>query len=985
MAHVKELEEILSKLNVPDNEIISQATAHLRELFKDPGIVPALCTILASSQNAQVRQTSAVLIRRKVEKASQWRNITPDIAQNIRQNLLQVLVQEPEKSVRNSIAQIVAAVAKHDLPESRWPELFQFLEQTTGSADPAQKEVGMFVLSSVASVAAEQLKPMFSTLLTLFDNALDDRSNPLVPFYAIQCMTYFVFLVGTEELKIFSSLLPKVIQVIHNLLAVDEEKACEAMELFDELVECEVSVVAPHIKAIMQLCLQIAGKNDLEEATRVKGMSFISWLTRLKKKAILKYKLVNPILNVLFPIMCTPPDDEDDDDTYTEQAETTNPAAFAATVIDTMALHLPPEKLIPQLMTYIEPALQSEDKFRKKAAFITMAVISEGCADNIRQKHLHGLLQCTYKGMSDSEVVVRNAAMFALGQFSEFLQPDISKYAAELLPVLLDYITKVIQESIQTKKDTSGTTKTFYALEMFCENLDKDILTYLPKVMEHLITALEADTTVHVKELAISAIGATANAAKEAMFTYFDAVMNSLKPYLDRPHTNEDELKLQTQAIDTLGVLSRTLGEQFLPLCPQCVNFGLTLLQDATDPDLKRSIYGMFAAMSCLLKFEMSQYLARMVAPMLESMQSTEGITVHVNEEETKVYNLFDEEDISGEDDDNSKEEEGVAGYSVENAYLEEKEDACTALGELAVNTGVGFMPYMEKCYTEATKLLEHPASTIKRGAVTSIGHFCIALSNVITESHTKEGQAALSNMLSTCVPKFITMVRQDSDRQVAMTTLETIQEMLEKIKAPVLEGQGHLEELCACLKEVLLLKTASQDENEADNELDDQQAEHDEMLIENAGDVIPAIAKVIGGEAFAPYFAAFLPELLKRLKRTSTIAEKSFAMGTLAEMVDASGSAASMCVGHLYPVFLSGLKEDDEEVRSNAVYGLGVLAANGGEACAVHYPAILKSLFDLVTRETDKRVADNVCAAVCRMILANLNMVPLTEVSHIL
>ena len=54
--------------------------------------------------------------------------------------------------------------------------------------------------------------------------------------------------------------------------------------------------------------------------------------------------------------------------------------------------------------------------------------------------------------------------------------------------------------------------------------------------------------------------------------------------------------------------------------------------------------------------------------------------------------------------------------------------------------------------------------------------------------------------------------------------------------------------------------------EEESDPELDDPQAEYDAMLVEGAGDLIPAVAKVVGGEAFAPYLAGLLPDLLKKL-----------------------------------------------------------------------------------------------------------------------
>ena len=41
--------------------------------------------------------------------------------------------------------------------------------------------------------------------------------------------------------------------------------------------------------------------------------------------------------------------------------------------------------------------------------------------------------------------------------------------------------------------------------------------------------------------------------------------------------------------------------------------------------------------------------------------------------------------------------------------------------------------------------------------------------------------------------------------------------------------------------------------------------------------------------------------------------------------------SAVSSFVKHLLPVLSAGLKDSEEEVRGNAVYGIGVLASQGG------------------------------------------------------
>ena len=45
--------------------------------------------------------------------------------------------------------------------------------------------------------------------------------------------------------------------------------------------------------------------------------------------------------------------------------------------------------------------------------------------------------------------------------------------------------------------------------------------------------------------------------------------------------------------------------------------------------------------------------------------------------------------------------------YSVENSYLEEKEDTCNALGEMAENLGSTFLPYLDDCFREVNILSE--------------------------------------------------------------------------------------------------------------------------------------------------------------------------------------------------------------------------------------------------------------------------------------
>jgi hypothetical protein len=206
---------------------------------------------------------------------------------------------------------------------------------------------------------------------------------------------------------------------------------------------------------------------------------------------------------------------------------------------------------------------------------------------------------------------------------------------------------------------------------------------------------------------------------------------------------------------------------------------------------------------------------------------------------------------------------------------------------------------------------------------------------------------------------------------------------MIPKVEAAVIQAAlpNALDELVLCVKSVLTNKIACQDSEDTDAELDGQEAEYDSMVMENAGDLIPVLAKMVGGQAFSPYFAGLLPELLKRLKKTCPVSDKSFAIGTLADTIHASGSAAAAFVGHLYPVFMTVTQEENSEVRSNAIFGVGVLAENGGEAMHSQYAQMLKELFDILNKESDRRVVDNICAAVCRMIWTHIDGVPMEQV----
>lgn len=988
----QELEKLLGQLTEPDNDVIQQATVQLKQAFKDPAIVPALCAVISGSQSSQIRQTATVMLRMRVKK--HWKKISDDDRESLKAVILQAFMQETEHIVLHSLSQLCAVMVKHETPD-RWPALLQLLNQATKSSNPNDRRVGLLLLSKVVESNPEAFRSHYRQLLQLLATVLQDLENPTALFYCICTITSLTPYTGSEEMNQMRSIIPGLITALKPLIAANQDQASEAMEVFNELLESEVSIISPHVSAIVSFCLEVGTNTSLNDSLRVKALSCISFLIRLKSKFVIKNKLLNPILQSIFPVITAAPapgeedpeDQEDNDDDG--DSDNDNPKHAATQIVDTMALHMPPEKLFPQLMPLVQAALSNENPYQKKGGLLCLAVLAEGCGDHIRTKMLPSVLRTVCQCLSDSSEVVRSAALFALGQFSEYLQPDISKYCEELMPLLLGYLSSVNQAK------TVHLTKAFYALENFMENLGSDIEPYLPTLMESMLSSLNNAESLKLKELAVSGIGAIANAAKELLVPYFTPIIESLKGFLTAA---SDEMRsLQTQSLDTLSVLARTVGKDaFSPLAAECVRLGLNLTDNIDDPDLRRCTYSLYSSVSTISPESLVPHLTAITTVMVHALKSNEGITAHT--EEDKTFVLLDDEDDDEEEhgdkdvddfleDDTEATVQEASRFTVENAYIDEKEDACDALGEIALNTGADFQPFLESCLEQVYELRDYPHDDVRKAAMGAMGQFCRAQYKVWKENSTDVNYQALHKLLNLVLPHLLLAVKNDEERQVVMGVLETINSVLKSCKEEVFKNPANLKEISNTISDVLNKKTICQNGgcDEADDE--DQEAEYDAMLLEFAGEGIPLVAAAVPADAFAPFLNDLLPLIMNKTKSSYPVSERSFSVGTLAEILEALVKApggralAGRLSNRLFPVLVAGAKDSDSEVRNNSVFGLGCLALAAGPIVASDYPTMLSVFSNLLSKEQDRRVIDNVCGAVCRMIMGNADAVPVEQV----
>ena len=852
----------------------------------------------------------------------------------LKTGVLQSLVTEQEASVRAALLQLVATLACHELgQQGGWPDLLQLIGLKVGSQEVKDRILGIMLVEVLAEVAGQQVKSSLKDFLGLFRKTLQDTEVE-VCFHTIVAMTHFVQRTGSEEVNAFQQLVPAVLVKIEQIASVDQDKAVVAIDIFDELIESEVAIVVPHIKPMVELCIRFAQDDKVEEALKIKAVTFLGRLTRLKKKTIVKHKLYIPMVQTLFQVMAKQEVEEDDPEEEDEDED--SPALAASQSLDVLALNLPPEKYISALLSQVQPALESPNHQVQRAAFQAIAVSAEGCQETIRTKYLPSFLQIMGRGIRDPAPMVRNAALYMLGQFSEFIQPEISNHAADILPVLLEHLDNMIKDLKPGEKESSTVSRIFYALETFCENLEEKLVPYLEQIMGRAITVLQGNYSVRIQELSISMVGAAASATKGAIVPYLGSVWPLLERYLAMQHTDETEVLL-TQAMSTLGVLARAVGQENFSreFAEKCIRIGMELVQNNDNPEVRKCAYSLFGAVASVVKEEMAGVMPACVQLMVKSIKSTEGISLECEENNTSLplEILSDDEEGDSQELDSQdlvSQMSGIKSMSVQNEFVAEKECAVIALKDFSQECGAAFYPFLSEASKEVEMLLDYPDYDVRCAAMDASAHFLIAY----FKSGSEEGRALFSQGLPALVQRLLENVVEDEEHQVVVSALDAVTELLKQCKEGVTSVQGHPEAIVNCVLKIMKGECACQDAEEAEGgqEDEEEEAEQDEMLFEYAGEVLPNLGRALTPATFAPYFTGLLPHLLKKTKKHCSVAERSFAVGAIADSMEPLQGVLQPFLPHLLPLFTEMLKDEEDDVRNNCVFGLGEMVLWAGE-----------------------------------------------------
>ncbi|GMH06745.1 hypothetical protein Nepgr_008585 [Nepenthes gracilis] len=945
------LELLLIQFLMPDNDARRQAEEQIKRLAKDPQVIPALVHHLRTAKTPNVRQLSAVLLRKKI--TGHWAKLSPQLRQLVKQSIIESITLEHSPPVRRASANVVSVIAKYAVPAGEWPDLLPFLFQCSQSPQEDHREVALILFSSLTETIGDSFRPHFADLHSLLLKCLQDETSNRVRVAALKAVGSFLEFIHDEaEVVKFREFIPSILNVSRQCLASGEEDvAVIAFEIFDELIESPAPLLGESVKSIVHFSLEVCSDQQLELNTRHQAIQIISWLAKYKSKSLKKHKLVTPILHVMCLLLVESSSVDNDDDLAPDRA--------AAEVIDTMALNLS-KQVFPPVFEFASTSSQNANPKFREAAVTALGVVSEGCLNLMKDK-LQPVLHIVLGALRDPEQIVRGAASFALGQFAEYLQPEIVAHYESFLPCILN----ALGDSSDEVKE-----KSYYALAAFCENMDEEILPFLDALMSKLLAALQSSPR-KLQETCMSAIGSIATAAEQAFIPYAERVLELMKSFMVL--TSDENLCARARATELVGIVAMSVGRARMePILPPYIEaaisgFGLEF------SELREYTHGFFSNIAEILDDSFAQYLPHVVPLSFASCNLDDGSAIDIDESDT-------DENIHGfggvSSDDEAHDEPKVRNISVRTGVLDEKAAATQALGLYALHTKSSYAPYLEETLKILVRHSSYFHEDVRLQAIIALKHVLTA-AEAVFRGHS-EGSAKAKEVLDTVMSIYIKTMTEDDDKEVVAQACMSVADIINSIGYVAIDP--YMSQLVDTTS-ILLREESACQLVESDGDFDADDTEHDEVLMDAVSDLLPAFAKCMGPH-FAPIFSKLFGHLMKFAKSSRPSQDRTMVVACLAEVAQNMGPPIAGYIDTVMPLVLKEITSSEATNRRNAAFCVGELCKNGGEATLKYYGDILRGLSPLFSvSEPDDAVRDNAAGAVARMIMVHPEAIPLTQV----
>ncbi|CAK7220315.1 hypothetical protein SCUCBS95973_004117 [Sporothrix curviconia] len=496
-----------------------------------------------------------------------------------------------------------------------------------------------------------------------------------------------------------------------------------------------------------------------------------------------------------------------------------------------------------------------------------------------------------------------------------------------------------------------------------------------------------------------------------------------------------DHLQLRSAVLDAIGRIALAVGaETFQPYVVDLMKTSEANLK-LDDDRLKESSFIFWANMSKVYGREFKPFLSGVLNALLEALEGgDDDIPLQLTEEEKAIIkaggltgirtkdggktivipglggddnddNDDDDDDIISDNDDNDDDDDEDAWAGMD-SEAEEKEVAIEVLADVLANAcgEEEMQKFLEKAVSTANSLLDHHYGGVRKAAAGLLWRSYARVWQLTEQSTGVKWQPGfpppqpptplLAKLAEMVVKPTLKVWIEESERDVVTDINRNLAVTLQTCGPTILAQENAVQEIVTVLVQLITRTHPSQqDEGEDDGPgYDDasgsgaaggEHSEYDWAVVETAMDVVAALGSALG-PAFGELWKIFEKPLTHSAGANESN-ERCAAVGTIAVCVKGMGGAAvTPYTMSLLRLLGHRLSDEDRETKSNAAFAVGLVASlsTDTKTCQAAYPHVLEKLEQLLGSDAEPgvRLHDNAASAVCRMITAHPDWVPIDE-----
>ncbi|GFR44315.1 hypothetical protein Agub_g5527 [Astrephomene gubernaculifera] len=975
--------ELVAQLQDADNDRRKAAEAIFDALKEQPDLcITCLVQTLRTCSAVEARLFCSVMIRKVIYYRSDtdlkspvlWDKCSQHVQAVTKQALLEALVQEPDRNVTSKVCAAVSDLANLIYSKSGWTELMPTLLTMLNSNQQPQIANGLSVLGDVASYLAEHLKAQLQDIVNMLVRFLACGNKDVTVAAANAATAFIEAYEDNGSRQMMSPLVQPMLAVLGQLLSSgDEEEARNVLEMFISLAESSARFLRPHLIALVDAMMRVAGAGDnLDANTRQLAVEFLVSLCEAREHCPGMMRKVPNLARSLFELVMGFLLDIVDDPAWHNAADDSNEDAGAGELydsgqeyLDRLALSLGGKAVSDAAAPLLGSWITDASWQKRAAVFICLAQIAEGCTKIMSSaSYLEQLARMCVMGLNDSEPHVRWAACQALGQMCTDLGPELqAKHHATILPALMAIMENFSSPRVQAHACA--------AIVNFSEGVESEVLPpYLDSLILKLLNLLQHGAKL-VQEGALTALASVADSSQELFNKYYDTVMPLLTQILTTANAKELRL-MRAKALECISLVGMAVGKDRFRADARNVMGYMQQVQAAgmeADDPLASYMLQAGARLCKCLGSEFMEYLPLVLPSLLNSASADPDVQV------------VDEDDLDADDlpDDMEAIPMGDKCLMYRSSILEEKATAVNMLSCYAEELKEGFWAYVGPVLKLVLDGVEGQSPLIKfylneeirRSAAAllpSLLRCCIAAAE---RGVPGASPAATGEFLRAAWGPLLEALRKEPEGDIQAVQLDAISEIVEMVDKALLPADA----IQAAFKvfDVVLEKAdkrraervsrrATEDFDAEEAEAIEAENELEEELFDQVSTAVGAFLKKFGDDVL-PLVESLLVTrygaMLTDKSRSSE--ERRIAICLVDDLLENSPAGMIKHFNNVLPMLLESARcTDHADLRQCAVYGLGVMAAKGPvEAFRPHAAAIAELLANIV-RQPDAKNEDN-------------------------